>query len=202
MESTLQEVELSCYDCKDCGLWLFRNRVVFGEGSSNAKVMLIGEAPGADEDAQGRPFVGLSGQMLSKVMKDAGMDRSKCYITNIVKCRPPQNRLPSPEEAVTCSRYLISQLFTIRPNYIITIGKFSTEFLFTIANHPFTTITSVHGCLIRLSVFGYSVHVFPTFHPSAGLRNKAYLAMLIKDLHKFAGMIKNLNEKKELRKRK
>ena len=160
----LADVQRRCSYCTACALSQGRQTVVFGEGPPDADVMIIGEAPGADEDATGRPFVGRAGQLLDKILEAAGIPRSKVYITNIVKCRPPQNRTPTEQEADTCwSLWLEVQIDLIRPQIIVTMGNVPTQrFLGTTEG-----ITKLRGQWREWQ----GIRVFPMFHPSFLLRN-------------------------------
>ncbi len=150
--------------CKKCKLSETRNKVVFGEGNSNAEIMCIGEGPGYYEDQQGRPFVGKSGQLLDKILSVCGFSREEhVFIGNIVKCRPPNNRTPLPEERESCIPYLYKQLELIKPKIIILLGATALQGLID----PNARITKVRGTWMNWQ--GY--YVMPTFHPSALLRN-------------------------------
>jgi uracil-DNA glycosylase len=117
-------------DCTRCPLaFLGRHKVVFGDGTPNAKLMFVGEGPGADEDAQGLPFVGKAGQLLNNMINAMGLKREEVYIANIVKCRPPQNRVPEPEEANTCSQFLFRQIDVIRPEIMVALGSTAATYL-------------------------------------------------------------------------
>lgn len=116
-------------ECTRCALASGRTNVVFGEGDPNARLMFVGEGPGADEDAQGRPFVGRAGQLLNNMIMAMGLQREQVYIANIVKCRPPQNRVPEPDEAYTCSPFLFRQIDVIRPEVIVALGATAATYL-------------------------------------------------------------------------
>ncbi len=150
--------------CVACALSQQRTHVVFGEGNPDAKLMIVGEGPGEEEDLQGRPFVGRSGQLLDKILEAAGIPRSSVYITNIVKCRPPQNRVPDPLEAKTCTTlWLIKQIQIVRPQIIIPLGATALEFF---AGEKLS-ITKVRGKFFEWQ----GIKVFPMFHPAYLLRN-------------------------------
>ena len=150
--------------CTKCKLSENRNKVVFGEGNPNAEIMCIGEGPGYYEDQQGRPFVGKSGQLLDKILAVCGFTRKEhVFIANIVKCRPPNNRTPLPEERETCIPYLYKQLELIKPKIIILLGATALQGLVD----PNARITKVRGTWIEWQ----NMLVMPTFHPSALLRN-------------------------------
>jgi DNA polymerase len=151
--------------CTKCALAQGRNTVVFGEGDPHASLMVVGEGPGRDEDLQGRPFVGRSGQLLDRLLaEEAGLSRPQVYIANVVKCRPPGNRDPLPDEIASCRPYLDQQVALIAPRVILTLGNFATRTLLETSEG----ITKLRG---RSHPFGASgTVVVPTFHPAAALR--------------------------------
>jgi uracil-DNA glycosylase len=129
-EAALQAIRENIGDCKRCPLaFAGRHTIVFGEGDANARLMFVGEGPGADEDAQGRPFVGRAGQLLNNMITAMGLKREQVYIANIVKCRPPQNRTPEPVEANTCSQFLFRQIDVIRPEILVALGSTAATYL-------------------------------------------------------------------------
>lgn len=150
-------------ECEKCGLCAGRRNVVPGEGDPNAMVMFIGEGPGQEEDRQGRPFVGPSGELLTKMLHAIGLERSEVYICNIVKCRPPGNRNPEPEEAGACLDYLRAQVALVRPRIIVLLGKVACTY--TLREPAY--ITRDHGKWF----YQKGVWFMPTFHPSALLRD-------------------------------
>jgi uracil-DNA glycosylase family 4 len=155
---TLAEIRQEMGDCQRCKLGKGRTNLVFGEGSPNARLMFIGEAPGAEEDLQGRPFVGEAGQVLNNMLHKLGLKREDVYITNIVKSRPPRNRDPEADEVEACLPFLIKQIDSIRPQVIVTLGKIATNNLLDI-NEP---ITKIRGKWREFK----GIKVMPTFHPS------------------------------------
>ena len=122
MYQTWEELEGACKKCNKCRLYEGRTNVVIGTGNKNAKIMFIGEGPGADEDIKGEPFVGKAGQLMNKAFQGVGMKREEVYITNIVKCRPPNNRNPEKDEAISCKEYLESQIKLVNPEIIVLLG--------------------------------------------------------------------------------
>jgi uracil-DNA glycosylase family 4 len=151
-------------DCRLCKLHtLGRKQVVFGVGNPNADLMFVGEAPGADEDIQGEPFVGRAGQLLTKIIEAIGMQRSDVYIANVIKCRPPGNRNPEPDEVERCEPFLFRQIDLIKPKVIVALGKFAAQSLLK-TNDP---ITRLRGREYRFR----SAILMPTFHPAYLLRN-------------------------------
>ncbi len=166
---TLEEIREKMSQCKRCQLYSGAKSLVFGEGSPNARLMFIGEAPGAEEDLQGRPFVGAAGQLLNNLLSKLGLPREEVYITNVVKSRPPGNRDPEPAEIEACLPFLKMQIAAIRPKVIITLGKISTQALLG-TKEP---LTRLRGQWQRYD----HVRVMPTFHPS-------YLLRFPKERHK------------------
>ena len=160
---TLEEIKISCSNCTACDLCKTRNNVVFGSGNENADVMFIGEAPGKNEDEQGVPFVGAAGKLLNKYLDAVGIDRDEVYIANILKCRPPNNRDPKPEEEDLCIDYLREQVQAIRPKVIVCLGRISAM---RIIKKDFK-ITAEHGKWFDKN--GYSVCA--VYHPAALLRD-------------------------------
>ena len=161
----LEELERCTRGCLACPLGAGRLRFVFGEGSAAADLMFIGEGPGRDEDLQGRPFVGKAGELLDKMIGALGLRRDQVYIANVVKCRPPDNRTPTPQEAQRCLGYLRRQIELVRPSVIVTLGATPLRELLGIS----TGITRTRGQWLRLEMLG-GIPVMPTFHPAYVLR--------------------------------
>lgn len=161
--ATLAELEVQAKGCVRCPLAQNRTNVVFGVGDARADLMFVGEGPGHDEDLAGEPFVGRSGKLLDRLMaEELGLDRSQCYIANVVKCRPPGNRDPRPGEIAACRPYLDAQVGLIAPKVVVTLGNFATRTLLDTTE----TIGKLRG---KVYPFHGSVLV-PTFHPAAALR--------------------------------
>lgn len=154
----LEEIRQEMGRCRRCKLYPGATNLVFGEGAANARLMFIGEAPGAEEDLQGRPFVGKAGQVLNNLLNKLGLRREEVYITNVVKSRPPGNRDPEPDEIEACLPFLKRQIAAIRPKVIVTLGKISTQALLCIKE----PITKMRGQWQRYD----HIRVMPTFHPS------------------------------------
>lgn len=167
--------------CTKCSLSKTRKKAVPGAGNPESRILFIGEAPGKSEDAKGEPFVGAAGRFLDTLLIGSGLSREEVFITNIVKCRPPGNRQPKPSEIETCASYLDRQIRIVRPRFIITLGNFSTAYIFSKAALSFDNITEAHGKSLRATFLGLKVTVFPTFHPAAALYNGNYKKLLIRD---------------------
>ena len=164
MFQTWEELESACHDCRKCGLCAGRTNVVFGVGNKDAKVLFIGEGPGENEDLQGEPFVGRSGQLLDKMLAAVDLDRhTNIYIANIVKCRPPQNRDPLPEEQDLCIEWLRNQVALIRPKIIVCLGRIAAMKIIK----PDMKITKEHGIFYEKA----GILMMATLHPAALLRN-------------------------------
>lgn len=159
----LEEIRSELGNCQRCKLHRTRRTIVFGEGNEKARLMLIGEGPGNDEDVQGRPFVGKAGQLLTKILQAIEIEREEVYIANIIKCRPPQNRNPEPDEIENCYPFLLKQIEAIRPRIICALGTFSAQTLLK---------TDVKITALRGKVYDFSgIQLFPTYHPAYLLRN-------------------------------
>ena len=163
--------------CTKCALAQGRTQVVFGSGSPTAELMFVGEAPGFHEDKQGVPFVGAAGQLLSKLLDGIGLTREAVYIANVLKCRPPGNRDPLPEEIEACEPHLWRQIELIQPKLICTLGNFATKLL---SGKP-AGITQVHGRRQEVVLGGNPVTLYPIFHPAAALYTPRMLQVLQED---------------------
>ncbi|MBN2437707.1 MAG: uracil-DNA glycosylase [Deltaproteobacteria bacterium] len=161
--SALEAVRLELGDCRRCPLGNLRHRLVFGEGDPHADLVFVGEAPGADEDVQGRPFVGRAGQLLTRIIAAMGLKREEAYICNILKCRPPGNRNPQPDEIAACEPFLIRQLQAIHPRVICALGSFAAHTLLKTE----APISTLRGRFHRYQ----GIRLMPTYHPAYLLRN-------------------------------
>ena len=164
-EEIMKEIEEQIKNCSKCRLREQRDKYVVGEGNLDAKIMFVGEGPGRDENKMGRPFVGRAGQLLDKILESVDIKREDIYITNVVKCWPPKNRNPKPDEIKACFPYLTSQISLINPKVIVTMGNFATKLLL---NKSKKGITALRG-----NVFDWvgGIKIVPMFHPSYLLRN-------------------------------
>lgn len=180
-----EELEAACMRCEKCGLCTGRRNVVFGVGNRRAKVMFVGEGPGEHEDLQGEPFVGRGGQLLDKMLAAVDLDRkSNVYIANIVKCRPPQNRDPLPEEQEACIGWLRNQFALVRPRILVCLGRVAAMRLMD----PNIKITKQHGNFVEKS----GVLMMATLHPAALLRNPGQKPAAFEDFLKLRETIDQL----------
>lgn len=167
--------------CRKCPLAFSRTNVVPGEGSPCSRIVFIGEAPGRNEDLQGRPFVGAAGAFLTELITMAGLRREDVFITNVVKCRPPNNREPREEEISTCLPFLLRQLSAVQPMLIVTLGRHSTRTIFKLQGVSVESIMSVRGKTYRFVFPWGESGVFPTLHPAAALYNPPMKKILEED---------------------
>ncbi|RCK75944.1 MAG: Uracil-DNA glycosylase, family 4 [Ignavibacteriae bacterium] len=175
--NSLEEFNSQISSCKKCPLGETRKNFVFGVGNPNAEIMLIGEAPGADEDEQGEPFVGRAGQLLNNILKAVSLERSEVYICNILKCRPPNNRDPLVSEMELCTPYLEKQIELIKPKFIICLGRIAAQWLLK---------TNDGLNKLRQQVFQYrGASLLVTYHPAALLRNESWKRPTWEDMKLF-----------------
>jgi DNA polymerase len=170
----LGKIRADLGDCRRCRLCEKRKHIVFGSGNSQAKLMFVGEGPGADEDIQGLPFVGRAGQLLTKMIMAIGLSREEVYITNVVKCRPPQNRNPEPHEIETCLPFLTRQIASVRPRIICALGRIAAQALLSTQ----TPISQLRGRFYTVD----NIPVMSTYHPAFLLRNPAAKRPVWEDL--------------------
>ncbi len=187
--------------CRKCKLHRYRKKPVPGEGNLDAEIMLVGEAPGEKEDEQGRPFVGPAGQLLTRMLSELGVSRGEVYITNIVKCRPPGNRDPEPDEISSCLPYLVRQIEIIRPRLIVCLGRHSAREILKLAGYRESEvhqISKIRGKVFRVKILGLDIRVVPTYHPAAALYNPRLREYIREDLRKAFELLKGRdNDKSE-----
>lgn len=178
----LADIEDVVAACRKCELCEGRTNTVPGFGNPNARVMFIGEAPGKNEDLQGRPFVGSAGKYLTELLGYAGLTREEIFIGNVLKCRPPSNRNPKPEEIQLCTPYLRDQVRAIGPEFLVTMGNFSTKFILKTEQG----ITGLHGKVVQAGRF----KVYPVFHPAAAIYDRSKRTALEEDFRALGEMLK------------
>jgi uracil-DNA glycosylase family 4 len=174
--------------CTKCRLAEGRTQVVFGVGDSDADLMFVGEAPGFHEDQQGKPFVGQAGKLLDRLLAGIGLERDQVYIANVLKCRPPGNRDPQPDEIEACEAHLFRQIALIEPKVVATLGNFATKLL---SGKP-TGITRVHGVEQETTLGGRRVLLYPLYHPAAALYTPAMLKVLEADFARLPELLGRL----------
>lgn len=181
----LKEVYEQARDCVDCPLHQTRTTVVFGSGNADAELMFVGEAPGANEDRMGLPFVGQAGKLLDRLLEEIGMQRAEVFVANVLKCRPPNNRDPDPREIEACHGYLHRQVELIEPVMICTLGNFSTKLL---RADP-TGISRLHGHEEIRVIGPRAVRLYPLYHPAAALYTPSMLETLRTDFQRIPGLL-------------
>jgi len=187
--TTLDQLFESIKDCRRCSLAQNRTNLVLGAGDERAEIMFVGEAPGFHEDKQGEPFVGPAGKLLDQLLNSIGLDRKQVYIANTLKCRPPENRDPTPEELKTCTPFLYKQIELINPRIICTLGNHATKILLKTS----TGITQLHGKLVRKGTLTF----VPLFHPAAALHKPPLKSVLIDDFQKLKELLKEEKSRRE-----
>ena len=168
-------------NCKKCDLWKTRTKPVIGEGSEDANIILIGEAPGYNEDRQGLPFVGKAGGILDQSLDSIGLQRQDVYIANILKCRPPKNRNPLKSEVDLCTGYLNKQIELIQPRVIIPLGNFATSYIFEKFGLKYDKISNVHGRIFQVNTIFGNIKIIPMYHPAVATYNPNTKDILIED---------------------
>lgn len=180
-EESLKKIRETIGDCTRCKLHPGRTQIVFGAGNPHARLLFVGEGPGRDEDLQGEPFVGRAGQLLTKMIEAMGFKRSDVYIANVVKCRPPENRLPEPDEVATCSPFLLQQIQAIHPKVIVTLGNLAAQTLLATKQG----ITKLRGEFQQFQ----GIPLMPTYHPAYLLRNPEMKKPCWEDLKKVISLL-------------
>ena len=181
VEDTLSRIAKEVFICTNCALHESRKKAVPGEGPANAEIMFIGEGPGFHENEQGRPFVGAAGKFLDQLLAQAGVTRAEVWIGNVVKCRPPENRDPLPDELAACDKYLERQIEAINPSIIVTLGRFSMgKFM------PGVKISQVHGQMRKVG----ERYVIAMFHPAAALHQAALKPAILEDFGNLPDLLK------------
>ncbi len=181
----LERLHKSLRACTRCDLCAERTQVVVGAGDPDANLMFVGEAPGANEDRTGMPFVGQAGTLLESLLKGIGLTRDQVFITNVLKCRPPGNRDPAASEIEACQGFLAQQVALIQPRLVCTLGNFATKL---ISGRP-DGISTVHGTVQQVRFAGVDITLFPVFHPAAALYQRSLLGTLQQDFAQIPALI-------------
>ena len=196
----LAEVAEEVARCKKCRLWSSRTNSVPGHGNQDADVMFIGEAPGYNEDLEGKPFVGVAGKFLDQLLGLAGLKRSEVFITNVLKCRPPRNRDPLPDEVEACGPYLERQISIIRPKLVVCLGRHSASYVLSrggvrVRSKPGgISISAVRGQVFKACFEGLAFLIMPTYHPAAGLYNPKLKDKLMEDFVSIGRVLMGIRE--------
>lgn len=178
----LDEIRAQVENCHACSLCETRTNIVFGDGDPHARVLIVGEAPGKNEDLQGKPFVGAAGKFLDELLEEAGLKREEVFIANVLKCRPPSNRNPQADEIEACAPFLREQTQSIDPWIIVTMGNFATQFILRTG----TGITRLRGTVQQAGRFV----VLPVFHPAAAIYDRSKRDVLLEDFRQLGALVR------------
>jgi len=188
-KTVFEDLKSKVFHCTKCPLFRTKTHYVFGSGSMNATIMFIGEAPGANEDRIGTPFVGRAGKILDELLTSIGIRREEVYIANILKCRPPQNRNPSSDEIAACVDYLNIQIDIIKPEIIVPLGSFASKYILQKYDLPFQSISQVHGKIFRKNTIFGAIYIIPMFHPAVATYNPQKKGVLLEDIKKLSDIL-------------
>jgi len=178
----IENIQKRVFECRRCDLWKTRNNPVFGEGSITADIMFIGEAPGFNEDKQGRPFVGRAGKLLDEMLESINLSRNDVYIANILKCRPPNNRNPEKGEIESCTEFLNEQIEIISPKIIVPLGNFAVQYIFKKYGFESKMISKVHGKIFKKTTLFGPISIIPMYHPAIATYNPNKKSILLEDI--------------------
>ncbi|MBM3292503.1 uracil-DNA glycosylase [Candidatus Bathyarchaeota archaeon] len=188
-ESEIQKIKTKLSSCDKCPLCNQAKNKVFGEGKIDSPLVLIGEAPGKNEDEQGKPFVGYAGRLLDELLSQNGLTREKIFITNIIRCRPPMNRRPLKTEVEACSSHLIDLLNIIRPKIIAPMGNSAINFIFNKVGLENKEIGEIHGTPMNAKLSFGDLIIFPLYHPAAAIYNRKLFTTLLEDFEKMVKIL-------------
>jgi len=192
----ISELRERIKQCRKCPLYMHRRNPVFGEGSINSKIMFIGEAPGRNEDMIGRPFVGSAGKLLDEILSEVGLTRKEIYITNTVKCRPPNNRTPYKEEIEACLPYLLEEISILSPKIIVTLGRVSGETIYSTLGLRWRGIVNERRVVKEVEYNNKRIKLLSTYHPAAALYKPELKEELRKDLERVKKILEEEGKEK------
>jgi len=189
LSGQIEDLEKDIRGCEKCGLSEKRTQIVIGDGTSEADILFIGEAPGRQEDKKGRPFVGRAGKILDGLLEEIGLDREDVYITNIVLCRPPNNRDPEEEEIDRCTGYLDKHIKIVDPDVIVPLGSFATSYILDKYGLGDGSISRLHGEVFSVSNLEGNFKIVPQYHPAAALYNPDLREVLEEDFRRVSEVL-------------
>jgi len=190
-ESLLEKLKKEVEDCRKCILWRTRNRPVFGEGPVDAGIMIVGLGPGRQEDLQGRPFVGAAGKFLDRLLAEAGLNRSRVYVTNVIKCFLPKNKATE-DQVKSCTPYLDQQIEIIQPRLIVALGNVAACYLLGKFGLGCESMEKIHGRVYEVSSLTLNLSIIPMYHPASALRNPGLRDRLVEDWRELGRIIRSL----------
>ncbi|MCK4902958.1 MAG: uracil-DNA glycosylase [Thermoplasmatales archaeon] len=180
-QEKMEKIAISVENCRKCDLYKTRNKPVAGDGAFNTKILFIGEAPGRNEDLQGKPFVGKAGKILDDLLDSIGMQRGDVFIANILKCRPPNNRNPLSNEIKACTQYLGSQITLIQPKIIVPLGNFAASYIFEKFGLKIDKISNTRGKVFETNTIFGNIKIIPMYHPAVATYNPNTINILKED---------------------
>lgn len=183
-QKLMEELSAEVNGCRRCELWKTRHRPLVGDGPADAEILFVGESPGYHEDLQGRAFVGEAGKVLDILLKSINLNRSSIYITNVLKCHPPQDHNPTRQQIDSCKSHLRKQIEILRPKVIVTLGKFASREVFDMFNLEFTWISQLHGRILEAETDYGKTKIIPLFHPAVACYHTEKLSTLEQDFMK------------------
>ena len=189
VEDEIRQIRQDVVECRKCELWKTRKNPVVGNGALDAKIMLIGEAPGYHEDVQGIPFVGRAGKVLDELLQSIGLRREDIYVANLLKCRPPENRDPFNSEITACTSYLDKQIIAIKPMVIGTLGNFASSYVLEKFGFKAETIGKIHGKIFHIKNLFFESKIIPLYHPAAAVYNPNMKTVLMEDFKTFGSYV-------------
>ncbi|MCL7385627.1 MAG: uracil-DNA glycosylase [Thaumarchaeota archaeon] len=189
--SRLKALRNEVKTCRKCSLWKTRKNAVFDEGPVDARIMLVGLGPGKQEDLQGRPFVGAAGKLLDELIKEAGLNRERLYITNVLKCFLPENRATE-EQIKACAPYLDEQIDLVSPEVLVPLGNVAANYLLKKFGMEPAPMEEIHGKFFRASMLTQSMLIVPMYHPASALRNPPLRNVLFEDWREFGSRLRSL----------
>ena len=193
-EQLIEDLSREINNCKKCELWKTRNKALVGDGSVNARIMVIGESPGYNEDLQGRAFVGEAGKILDQLLYIIKLKRSNIYITNVLKCHPPKNHNPTKQEIDSCINYLDKQIEVIKPKIIITLGKYASKEILNKFNLEFSKISEVHGKLFDVKTSFGNIKIMPMYHPAVACYRSEMMDTIKNDFVKLGEIVEQVQK--------
>ncbi len=191
----MQELSTQINSCEKCELYKTRKKPLVGDGSVNAKILVIGESPGYYEDIEGKAFIGEAGKILDQLLDSIGLKRSEIYITNVLKCHPPRNHNPSRQEIDSCIGYLYKQIDIMKPKLIVTLGKFASKEIFAKYNLKFTKISEIKGNVFEICTLEGKLKIVPLLHPAVACYHSEMIDTLKEDFKKLGDILNNNLEK-------
>jgi len=193
-EEDMKHITSSVKSCRKCSLWKTRKKPVVGEGSIDTDILFVGEAPGYNEDLQGRPFVGKAGKILDELLESIGLKRNDVYVANLLKCRPSDNRNPLKTEIDVCTEYLEKQIEIIQPKIIVPLGNFASSYIFEKFGLKYDKISNIHGKIFQINTVFGRLKIIPLYHPAVATYNPETKNILLEDFKAIKNAIEEIRK--------